>query len=917
MPTERTSLRSSPLVVVCLIFMIMILAVIAVSRDGTAEQDTPSGRGGGSRGYIDAPFVGNGEVHLQWAKWGSDHWKYEILRDGEVIATITDRENTRYRDGNATQGASHIYSYKTYNATGAIKEEGSVDVTLNGTRGIIILESWWESASGPYNLIGDVQVRWDARLNIGRDVVVNTRTHNFTVYSDGFSMDRVTFNGHGIFFINVNGFTVTNSTFDGSDAGPYARAITVRESFNGSIIGNTVSDYTSDGIHLWKTNATMIRGNNIIRCQYGIGLHTSSNNTITGNTVRSNIRGIYLYPACTGNTIEANVVAENRDHGIHLWDGSRNNTILGNTITSPPGSRGISIVWQSNGNILRNNTIRGGGTGIYLGTVEGISVLRNDLTSAHTGIHLAGSGRCTIAYNILSDLWRGVYLESSSHGNTIRGTAITNCSHTGLEISGSDTNRLENNTIQGNSESLNGLVLSQAGETVMETTTIGGFRYNFGVGGTTAAHYRHTIDPSCTVDGRPIRYWVGRNGGSVPKDAGYVGIAECTGVSVDGVTVTGNSEGILIAYSSDCWVTEATARENEIGIRLYRSDRTTIRDSNASGNHGDGIFIRLSHHTIVTGTRAGVNRDAGISILDSNDCSVHTGIMKGNHGAGVYVMGSRGTLIAFNAVSQNAGMGIVLSSSPQTGIANNTVTGHYGPDDRPAGIAVYGSGIAILKDNIVHDNENGIFMGWSDDGVLRNNSVQGNNDTGIEILSSRNTVVERNNVTGNGGIGVMVNESESTRIENNTLLWNGVEENGTGYGLVLILSDLAVVRENIINGNHNTGIMVYDSGDSRIINNIVQRNGEMGINFTKSGFNTILGNNCSYNGEVGMFLDLTDFTTLEKNEVFENGEIPEGRGGGRGRFDAGSWKPGRRDTERWRVGRGDRRGRHLPAGRTQ
>ena len=172
---------------------------------------------------------------------------------------------------------------------------------------------------------------------------------------------------------------------------------------------------TTVGIQLWKTNNTIILGNNITNSGwYGIKLDYSSNNTITNNAVTNNrLSGIYLYES-SNNSISGNNITANNYGGIYIWYSSIN-TISGNNITNH-GS-GIHLWESSNNTILRNN-VTNNMDGIWFGQSSNYNSLTgNDITNNEYGIELEYSLNNRFWHNNFIDNTQQVLVQTAGYAN--------------------------------------------------------------------------------------------------------------------------------------------------------------------------------------------------------------------------------------------------------------------------------------------------------------------------------------------------------------------------------------------------------------------------------------------------------------------------------------------------------------------
>jgi len=375
---------------------------------------------------------------------------------------------------------------------------------------------------------------------------------------------------------------------------------------------------------------------------YGIDLSERTNVTIRNTKIAAFVRGIYLYKSSSIN-IYGNVITGN-SNGIVLYRSSNQNTIANNNITGSDYD-GISSSESSNNSIC-GNTVTGSDYGIYLDYSSHNNVSEN-----------------TVAHNK-----HGISVFLSSHNNTIQ----------------------ENNA----TENQEGMSLSLSSSNVLRLNTMSNNEFNIRVWGSNRSHFNNDVDSSNTVDGKSIYYWIGEQDLTVPLDAGFVVLINCTGITVHDLNLTRNQEGVLLAYTMNSTLTKNDIAHNAYGIWLHESCNNTIAQNNITDN------------------------DTGLTLFNgSANNRIFENRMINNY-YGIYSNQSSFNTVFLNTLTNDA-YGIWLHESCNNTIAQNNITGnqHDGVGSfQSSGNNIYGNDIA--------GNERGAsFDGSSNNIIYHNNFV--------------------------------------------------------------------------------------------------------------------------------------------------------------------------------------------------
>ena len=318
-------------------------------------------------------------------------------------------------------------------------------------------------------------------------------------------------------------------------------------------------------------------------------------------------------------------------------------------------------------------------------------------TGNGTGMYLSDRSNVTVKNMEIRAFQRGVRLDDSSN-NTISGNNVTHNEY-GIVLYGSSSS----NTLRHNDASDN--------------------RYNLGIHTASVSGYIQDIDDSNTVNGKPVYYWVNRRDMTVPLDAGYVVLVNCTRITVKNLSLTNNMQGVVLAFTTNSIITENNLINNFDGIRLdHSSNNNTISGNNITANTWYGIRFYYDPSTNAMSMNNVANTEYG-SQLGGPPCN--------------------NTVSGNNITNNEDGIRLDYSSN-NTISANNVASNGYG-------IGLYHSsgGNAIFGNNITGNENYGIWLRYSHstNTISGNNIV--NNWVGIWLFYSYSNWFYRNNFIDN------------------------------------------------------------------------------------------------------------------------------------------------------------------------
>lgn len=462
-----------------------------------------------------------------------------------------------------------------------------------------------------------------------------------------------------------------------------------------------------------------------------LALKNCNNITVKNLALTNNSHGLML--ADSTDCVVENCTFAHNMNGIVAFANST--SIVNTAITG--NYHGLSLRGYFNtisSNLITNNTVRflpyHWPENWYPSSLRHFYYWIDELLWYSGGIFLFNADNCTLVSNRIDANEQGILLLASSF-NTFRNNTMTDNSHN----FGIDPQMLE--------------PLEWAIDPPDSPTV--------------SPYLIHSIDDSNTVDGKPICYWVSRNGETVPSDAGYVALINCTDIIVENLALENNVQGIFMVGVSNTLVTNNTISKTRYSV--YMRDQ----------------LFKSSSNTLVENTLS--YSGTGISCAWATNCTIADNLLISNL-LGIFCRGYM--LVKENVILNHTKHPMedwVLGRYPQ----------HWNLDwyrpwslseaypDGVAGMFVLGENTMVVK-NLFRNNSVGLILGSveSRSGCL--NTVRGNsfvdNIHGLNLLSGYNTLYHNNFI--NNSVHVFTHPGYVGMVTRGSLsnFWdNGVEGN--------------------------------------------------------------------------------------------------------------------------------------------
>jgi len=280
------------------------------------------------------------------------------------------------------------------------------------------------------------------------------------------SFNNLSSNIYGLSLLNIQGGTVSNSTFHQnsymgamvtssngisfsdngffSNGGSYGRGISLERS-NNIDIKNHIHLSENRAIDISSSNSNSILGSKISSCTYPIYLLRSNENLVKGNIIYKSRDGIYL------SRSESNLLMENNisfieNMGIYVNSASYNTEISGNHLWN--SSTAIHITASSDYVKVEKNYIENVVAGIEILYANYVYVYSNQVSNAENeGINPDRASYARIINNKITDTKVSAILAETSIDLELRGNIITGAQH-GVEYNYCDMGMISDNHIE-------------------------------------------------------------------------------------------------------------------------------------------------------------------------------------------------------------------------------------------------------------------------------------------------------------------------------------------------------------------------------------------------------------------------------------------------------------------------------------
>jgi len=302
--------------------------------------------------------------------------------------------------------------------------------------------------------------------------------------------------------------------------------------------------------------------------------------------------------------------------------------------------------------------------GMLLSERTNITIRNMTIQRFYDGIDIRNSSEVNIHGVDVIDNEGGITLSHSNNNSISRNNLTNNRWAIGFDKS-------RNNTISRNNITKNGggIGLLNSSNNLLRNNIMVDCEYNFYIVGWNLLDYRNDIDTSNIVNGKPAYYIVDQRDLVINSQThplvGYLALINCTNAKVEGLTLTNNGQGLLLAFTTNSTVFRNNITNNYDGFWLTHSSNNSICKNDVENNTNGIILWKSSYNTIsendITDNEIGEYGSAVSLVSSSNNSITENNITEGWHGIG-FIESSRNSISGNDITNNVYGLRIKESS---------------------------------------------------------------------------------------------------------------------------------------------------------------------------------------------------------------------------------------------------------------
>jgi parallel beta-helix repeat protein len=511
-----------------------------------------------------------------WGIYKADNWTQKIWEDtNKLLNEYGSNLDIVYSDPEFQKTIESKYSNIIPWTSGATSEEYPV-LNLNNTLG--------------YHSIQQAIIN-GATLN-GDTIYVKSGTYKENIIIDkavnliGEEKETTILDGNNIgsvLRILASGANITNFTIKNGNALEGGQNITDTTALLSIILQYYDLYYSQTTLDISTLNTTLLenianqideiyKSNPDLFTSAGIILSGADNCTIVNNIVTDNNKGIII-SSSTNNTLKNNILINNK-HGFG---------VIGQTV-------------EHYSNYVDTSNSVNGKPIYYLINQHNIEV------PPDTGFLALVNCTTITAQNLqLSNNYNGLLLVNTFNSKIVNNLFTDN--YEGLKIVSSANNTLLNNNMNNNTYNLN-----------IDLTLLS------------------DIDNSNKIDGKTIYIWNNQQNKTIPEDAGYIALINCSDITVKNLQLNNNIQGIQLINTTNSHITNNSFCNLNFAIQVNSSVNNLITQNEFNANQQGIVIDNTSKQNKITNNIFNAH-DSAVTISKSRDNTIQNNTLTNNQQA--------------------------------------------------------------------------------------------------------------------------------------------------------------------------------------------------------------------------------------------------------------------------------------------
>lgn len=490
--------------------------------------------------------------------------------------------------------------------------------------------------------------------------------------------------------VRVEGLTITGV---GGGFGVAINGSAVVEISACGLDGRLIGIQVADSAELTLSDST-VTGHR----RHGVLLSGSARAGISGCRISRNLGpGLVLSGSAEATLVDCQV-SENRERGLWLQDDAQ--VALDRCSVSRNRGSGLWLTGRSAARLVRSSVSENWDEGVGAEDRAEVELVESELLSNWRGVELGDSARGTTVGCVVSEnRWDGMKVEDSARatvsGSVISGNRrgvwvgsgaaveLSDClieANSGYgvfawyadEVSG-EGNEFRDNGIDlgGNLAGTLRVPLKEPSETIITwpddryaslqeaiDALLPGGRLVVMQGVHTAGL---TVGTELSIEAADGEVVLQARSGAVP----VLSLVDGAGLRVEGVTISGGSEGLLVSAGAEVVLVGCTISGNSQGILLSYSSSADMVGCNITGNERSGVFVGGEAQARIDGCSISNSGEYGIAAADSAHVTITDSMIARNRGqGGVVLWGSSQTILQANTIVDNRGFGVAVFQRP-------------------------------------------------------------------------------------------------------------------------------------------------------------------------------------------------------------------------------------------------------------